>query len=275
VRLDHPAAEVVDAAHAYSAYAAHYDGILRENRINAYLRRETTKTLHMLFDPGSRLLELGCGTGDEALALADDGCEVVALDPSSEMIRIAESKAAKHHRGGHVRFVVGTSHDAANLLADTRDGHFDGAYSSFALSYEADLRPLCSALARLVRMDGRLVVAAMNRLCLSESLLSLLFLRPGLAGRRLSPWTTHKVGQVRTVVYPRTAEGLSRQFRPAFAVEESRSLCAILPPHYANRPLRRWPALVDMMQRIDEVVGRRRVFRDLGDHELVVMRRVG
>ncbi len=274
MRLEQPETEVVTAAQAYDAYAPRYDGILNENRINAYLRRETSGALRSLFSPESHLLELGCGTGDEAFALADEGCEIVALDPSAEMITIARSKAAKHRRGNRVTFLLGTARDVPRVLEDAPAASFDGAYSSFALSYDDDLRPLGSMLARLVRPGGLLVVAAMNRLCLSESLLSMMLLRPRLAGRRLGSRTMHKVGQVRTVVYPRTPLGLSHAFRPAFAVEQLRALCAVLPPHYANRPLQRWPALLDILERVDNAAGRRPVFRMLGDHALVVMRRV-
>ena len=57
--------------------------------------------------PGQRLLDVGCGLGDAALALADDlgsDGEIVGIDASAEMIAGARSWACKrgagsdHHR---------------------------------------------------------------------------------------------------------------------------------------------------------------------------------
>lgn len=43
--------------------------------------------------PGARVLELGCGTGDISLAIAEHGAHVVGLDSSHEMIKAAVAKA--------------------------------------------------------------------------------------------------------------------------------------------------------------------------------------
>jgi SAM-dependent methyltransferase len=62
-----------------------------------------------LLAPGSRVLELGVGTGRLAIPLADAGFEVTGLDASEEMLARLESKA-----GPRVRAVLG---DAASPSA--------------------------------------------------------------------------------------------------------------------------------------------------------------
>lgn len=52
--------------------------------------------------PVRKILDLGCGTGNHALCLAREGYEVVGVDLSSSMLRIARSKA--HRAGVPVRF---------------------------------------------------------------------------------------------------------------------------------------------------------------------------
>lgn len=270
-----PPLEVVNASDAYDRYAPRYNDLLQENRINAYMRREMTRILLSTFPPGSRLLELGCGTGDEALELASHGCEIIASDPSTKMIEIAQRKAERHPSGNRVEFRVGRASESNDVLDDQSQASFNGAYSSFALSYEADLRPSRNALTRLIRTGGVLVVSAMNRLCGSEWLLSMISGRPWFAGRRLRPSTLHKVGSVRTPVFCRTTAELVRAFEPGFVLEDLRALPAILLPHYANRPLMRWPALVDILEGVDPWVARLPAVRTLGDQTVAKMRRVG
>lgn len=43
------------------------------------------------------ILEIGCGTGEEAIALAEMGYKVLAIDIAPAAIKIAESNAIRHH----------------------------------------------------------------------------------------------------------------------------------------------------------------------------------
>lgn len=65
---------------------------------------------HLL--PAHRVLELGCGTGSTALALAASAGDILGTDYSERMIAIAEAKASAA-AVGNVRFRVGTAGDAA------------------------------------------------------------------------------------------------------------------------------------------------------------------
>ncbi|HII40287.1 MAG TPA: methyltransferase domain-containing protein [Thermoplasmata archaeon] len=266
---------VVDSAAAYDRYAPGYDSLLSENRINAHMRRAMMAFERATFRPGQRLLEVGCGTGDEAIALAVLGCDVVGMDPSSEMIRIARAKAAAAPLRGTVRFVAGYARDLDTALGDEDDASFDGGYSSFALSYEKGLDGVRDGLSRLLRPGGVFLASAMNRLSGAEWVLSLASIHPSLSGRRLEASTPHKVGSVRTNVYCRTASELARGFAPGFQVINLRGLPVVLPPPYANRPLLRWPTLITALGRLDAHVGGWPILRYLGDHNVVWLRRSG
>src|SRR5436309_313997 len=50
---------------AYDEIASRYDRVPQENRINRLMRAASLARIAETFPPGSRVLELGCGTGDE------------------------------------------------------------------------------------------------------------------------------------------------------------------------------------------------------------------
>ena len=141
--------------------------------------------LQATFPPGSHLLEIGCGTGDEALALSRAGSRIVATDISPAMIEAARAKAGP---GRRVRYLAGAARRAAGRTGSTtmvRDA-FDGAYASFgALNCEPDLAPTVTALAELLRPGAALVCSVMNRCCAWEIGWGLVHLRPRQAFRRL------------------------------------------------------------------------------------------
>lgn len=68
-----------------------------------------SETLHRVSSKGARLLDLGTGCGNVALALASEGdnFSVVATDISGEAVRIAQKNATRLGLGKQVSFVQG------------------------------------------------------------------------------------------------------------------------------------------------------------------------
>ncbi len=101
--------------------------------------------------PGSRILDVATGTGAQALAFAPTAKEVVGIDLSEAMVRVARRK----NRFANVTFQQA---DAVSLPFDDRS--FDAACISFAL-HEMPSRVrerVLREMARVTRPGGRVVV---------------------------------------------------------------------------------------------------------------------
>jgi SAM-dependent methyltransferase len=133
--------------------------------------------------PGDRILDVGCGPGRHALALAGAGFDVVGVDISADFIDLANSAAARAGLADRAWFVRS---DARTLtLADTRPaaqrttpsdgGPFDAAISlcqgAFGLAGgpgadvapERELdEPILAAMVGMLRPGGRLAVSAFS-----------------------------------------------------------------------------------------------------------------
>ncbi|MCX6022071.1 MAG: class I SAM-dependent methyltransferase, partial [Chloroflexi bacterium] len=119
------------------------------------------------------LLELGCGTGVEAAALAERSPDrrLLATDLSWAMLAEAQRRAEAAGLAGRLTFRQMPAAAAGSLAARYEEGAFAGAYSSFgALNCEPDLRPVATGLATLLPQGAPLVVSVMGRWPLWEML---------------------------------------------------------------------------------------------------------
>lgn len=107
--------------------------------------------------PGERALDLCCGTGDIALALARQGLEVAGLDFSEPMLAVAERRAkalsSKEHTPPGARFLRG---DAQNLPFP--DNSFDIVTIGYGLRNLADWEAGLQEMKRVAAPGGRLLV---------------------------------------------------------------------------------------------------------------------
>jgi ubiquinone/menaquinone biosynthesis C-methylase UbiE len=267
-------------SNAFDTAAQSYDRLYQANPIMAWMRRENLAAIRAAFAPGSRLLEIGCGTGDEALALAREGYQIVATDISAGMIAAARTKAqAEGIRGVTWRSLPASG--LSELACDDRFELFDGAFASFgALNCEPDLGPIADTLARLVRPKGALVCSVMNRWCIWEIGWGLLHLRPGTGFRRVGPGQqpaglASPDGDNSVLVRYHTPGTFVRAFAPHFDLKKLSALPVLLPPPYLSHLVERWPALLDQGKYLERRLCHRFPFHSLGDHFLVVLTRTG
>lgn len=109
-------------------------------------------------ESGGPVLEVGCGTGRVAVALAADGHEVVGVDSSAPMLRLAENKrrSLPADAAGRLSYLeadmvtLALGRDFPLILTPSR-------VFQFALTTEAQ-RAALRALRSHLRPDGRLVL---------------------------------------------------------------------------------------------------------------------
>ncbi|MBZ2184009.1 MAG: class I SAM-dependent methyltransferase [Bryobacter sp.] len=127
---------------------------------------------------GDRVLDVGCGSGNTALAAARRRCEAAGVDPVEGLLERARQRAA--FEGLAVEFEVGAAEELPFVA-----GRFDVVLSTFGLIFSAEPEAAVAEAARVLRAGGALGLTSWRRGSLNDELFAeCLAVRGDLAGLR-------------------------------------------------------------------------------------------
>jgi SAM-dependent methyltransferase len=261
-----------DTQEAFDSVAADYDGPRGNNELIQDMRTEMWRWLALTFAPGERLIDLGCGTGLDAVHLAGMGYDVTATDWSPLMVRRTVERAAARRMTERVRAINLGAHELERLDGTAA---YDGAYSNLGpLNCVPDLSSVARECSRLLKPGGRLVFTVIGRYCPWELVH---YLRRGRWTRARLRFARDvvPVGMNNHTIWTRyySPREFYAAFQRHFTLEHFRGLCVFAPPPYLTWLRERHPGLHERLWRIDRRLSGWPLIRSMGDHFLIVMRK--
>lgn len=257
---------------AFDAVAENYDAAFTHTLIGQMLRQQVWAFGEKYLPAGTAVLELNCGTGEDAVWLAKRGHRVLATDVSAAMLRLTEQKVA----------AVGLTRQVSTQLLDLRgldaiaDGAADHAWSDFGglncLSPD-DLRAFAAHLPQKIKPEGRFVAVVMGRFCLWETLY---FLWKGTARAAFRRWRGGPVmaplqvqESIRTWYYG--PDELCGFFRAqGWRVLALTPIGIALPPSYLASFFEKKPRFARFLQKTEQFM-RGKLWARSADHYLLVL----
>jgi SAM-dependent methyltransferase len=258
---------------AFDSMAESYDDLFTRSMIGRAQRGAVWDALLDAFGPGAHILELNCGTGEDALFLARHDISVLACDGSDGMIRTARKRKRDEDPNAPIQFeLLPTEH-----LAKLHPGHlFDGALSNFSgLNCVSNLDPVVWDLATLVKARAPVLICLSTRFCLAETLWFLLHGDFRKAFRR-TPGVAHaKVSEFMVKVHYPTLRQVRESFSPWFRLRSCTGIGVAVPPSYLEPMIRKYPRLLGLLHWVDKRISHLPLLRIMGDHMLLHFERVG
>lgn len=257
----------MQAERAFSSAAEKYDeqftntaiGRLQRNRVWNYLNAHVHPTEH------PRVLELNCGTGEDAKWLAAKGFRVTATDVSPEMIELAKQK-----NPSGVSFEACAFSEIGNRFTP---GSFDLVFSDFGglnCIPEKELRLLAEDVYRLLAPGGRFIAVVMSDNCAMERWY---FRRKKMyeqAKRRKNPGGASTIieGETFTTHYY-SPDQFAKAVSNVFTLKAQKAVGWTIPPSYTNSYFINRPMLLKALNALENSIGNIPALASRADHFLI------
>jgi len=252
-------AERYDAEFTYSAV-----GIRQRRRVWHYLDRVYPKGVSL------DVLELNCGTGEDAIHMANMGHHVVATDVSKMMVHATEKKA---RRMGVEDRVIARQLSIQDLTEFDFDNKFDLIFSDFGglnCVDKEELQRLVRVASRLLKPGGRLVGVVMPKMCAWESIYFGIKGKFKKAFRRMTKRevSVNIEGNLQSTWYhsPGTLYSI---FSSEFELKRIRPIGFFLPPSYLDPFFSKHLRTLSTLEKMEKKCGSVAMLATFSDHYLI------
>ncbi len=256
---------------AFDHLATTYDNNFTYSVLGRWLRNVVHNRLATHFNTGSYVLELGCGTGEDAQWLAQKGVNIWATDSSTAMLNVAKEK---NRDMGNIQFAHLDLHHPQ--LPASAPESFDGVFANFGpINVLEDTHSLAQWLAQYIKSGGRACFGVMSPFCLWETLWHGAHLNWKIAGRRWRGKSSFigSDGNVIPVYYPSIRQ-LTQSFAPYFRRIYLRPLGLFLPPSDVYGVIEKRPKLLKVLLSLEKRIGHIRQLSLFADHYWIEFERV-
>jgi ubiquinone/menaquinone biosynthesis C-methylase UbiE len=261
-----------DAALAFSRQAPSFDQYDAGNTIIQYKRRRVRDCLMNCLAPGSTILELNAGTGQDATWLAARGHQVHATDIAPGMLGQLGEKVSALGLGARVTWEQCSFTHLSELKGK---GPYDLIFSNFAgLNCTDKLDKVLRSFSDLLKPEGQVVLVLLPSFCLWESLL-LFRGKFRTAFRRLFATKgarSHVEGvYFKCWYYPPSF--VTRVLARSFTLKGLEGLCTIVPPSYIEQFAERHPKLYHWLVRKEDRWKGSWPWRSIGDYYIITLQK--
>jgi len=220
-----------------------------------------------------KILELNCGTGEDAVWFAQMGHKVLATDISEKMLELTEQKIKANNLSDRIQTKrIDLSKTEDLILND----EFDLIFSNFGgincLPFD-DLFKVPESLFRLLKPGGKIILVIMPTFCVWEMFYFTIKLNLKKAFRRSSK-NGSKVylngDEITTYYY--TPNIINKIFRKGFEQVFLKPVGFFIPPSYLEKFFSQKQRTFNLLKRMESTVTNCSVLANYSDHFLIELK---
>lgn len=258
-----------NVSEAFSKQAPVFDKQNDENKLSEYLRSVYRREVLSQIKPKSKILELNCGTGIDALFFAGLGHSVIATDNAPGMIEQLDAKINETGLSWSIQTMRCSFHD----IDSVQGGPFDYIVSNFGgLNCTDNLKDVLSQLSSVLTKDGKVTLVIMPKVCPWE-IVMLFKGKFKTAFRRFKKATPARVEGVIFNCYYYNPNYVINTLKKEFKLIALRGIFITVPPEFYRDFIERYPRLFSLLSKIDAVISKYFPFTYCCDHYVITLQK--
>jgi ubiquinone/menaquinone biosynthesis C-methylase UbiE len=255
--------------------ATTYDSVFTRTAIGQLQRKHVWKYLEKIIPDleGLEMLELNCGTGEDAIMFSDRGFNIIATDVSTEMLKVTQQKAEKYSMQNKISSQYLDLDSISEMLFDKK---FDLIFSNFGglnCINPDSLQKLLDKIPSMLNPNGRFVGVIMPKFCLWESLYYLAKFQFKRVFRRC---TSKEVianlhgTTLRTWYY--SPSQVKEWASPNFEIIKTQPVGIALPPSYLDSFFVRKKKFLIALHKLEKKINHQSLYSGIADHYIIDLR---
>jgi ubiquinone/menaquinone biosynthesis C-methylase UbiE len=260
------------AAAAFSKQANAFDGLYNNDTIIQYKRKRVREHILKYSSPESSMLELNCGSGEDAIFFAQEGFAVHATDISGVMLNVMKEKM----NGTLYEDRISIEQCSFTELESLQNrGPFDYVYSNFGgLNCTSQLDKVLNSLDEIVKPGGVVTLVIISKFCLWETLL-LFKGKLKTAFRRFFSANGRKARVEGTYFscWYYSSSFIRKHLQSKFEFLSLEGLCSIVPPSYIERFAEKYPKSFGFLVRKENGLKCNWPWKMMGDYFIISFRK--
>ena len=260
------------AAKAFSKQSKHFDRIYGKDVIIQYKRKRVREHILKYALPQACMLELNCGSGEDAIFFAKMGFNIHATDISEGMLHVLKDKM----EGAPYESQISIEQCSFTELDRLQNkGPFDYVYSNFGgLNCTSQLEKVLSTLDRIVRPGGVITLVIISKFCLWELLLIFkgkfkTAFRRFFSGKGRK---AHVEGNIFKCWYY-APSFIKKNLGTDFEFLTLEGLCSIVPPSYIENFAEKYPKSFRFLSGKEDQLNAKWPWNRIGDYFIISFRK--
>lgn len=257
---------------AFNNYAGQYDEHFTNSIIGKAQRQRVYSYLCSLnYFANKDILEINCGTGEDAKMFNEHKAHVTATDISEKMIAFAKQK----NENSSIKFIISSIQE---IETKTNSNKFDAVFSNFGglnCLNEKELIQFSKTITNLTHPKSDLVFVIMGTNCFIEKLYFFLKLNKTKALRRKQKLGVEtKINNNAFTTYYYSPKQIKTIFKSNFEIMNIQPIGLFIPPSYLEPFVKKHLIFSKFLMKLDSVFARFSFLSNNADHYLIHLKRI-
>jgi ubiquinone/menaquinone biosynthesis C-methylase UbiE len=249
--------------------ASNYDKTFTNSVIGKLQRNLVYEKLSFILKENNpkTILEINCGTGEDAIWLGKQNFEVTATDTSEKMIAVAKSKSNL----GNINF---KQVDINNIDSNFKNEKFDLIFSNFGglnCLTSLELDDFFKETVPILTQKGKLALVIMPKNTLWEHLYFLLKFNRTNAFRRKKEFAIADVEGEKITTYYYNPKDIVNLANTNFEIQQFKPIGFFIPPSYLEPFFNTKPRLISLLNSLEQKIKNVSWLSKYADHYIVVL----